>query len=280
MTSALPRAFAREPAAKRPALDRRSTDAEVAVDLAAIVLTSIAIGAAADQLVFMSALVPAIILARMVAWTRFGSPGRRGLRAELSFFAVCTLLGGFNDWNSVVRHRIYDYDVPVFLPAVSTIPFWMLLFWGMILRFLLSLSLWHRTGAPATAPTELRLGRRRFALESWQKVSVLLVLVLVTRQAIYRTYADPIWSWLPFLLAGLVYVALFGLRKDDLRLCAFMAIAGPAIEVVYIQVGGLHHYQLGWLGGVPVWIALWWLVAVLVWKDVGGRLLGVLRRRL
>lgn len=262
------------------AVDRRSTDAEVVIDFAAIVAASVAIGVAANELVLMSLLVPAIVVARMVAWTRFGSPGRAGLRAELVFFAVATLLGGFNDWNSVVYHRIYDYDVPVFWPEVSSIPFWMLLLWGMILRFLLTLALWRRLGTPATPPTELRLGWRVFTAPPWLKVSSLLVLVVLTRQSIYHCYADPLWSWIPFLLAGLVYVALFGLPRDDLRLCAFMAVAGPAIEVLYIQVGGLHHYELGWLGGVPLWIALWWLVAVLVWKDVGGRLLVQLRARL
>jgi len=45
-------------------------------------------------------------------------------------------------------------------------------------------------------------------------------------------------------------------------------------------VGGLHHYALGWFAGVPLWIAPWWLLGLLVWKDLGWRLLATLHVRL
>lgn len=35
----------------------------------------------------------------------------------------------------------------------------------------------------------------------------------------------------------------------------------------------LHENALGWLAGVPLWIALWWGVGALAWEEVAGRLL-------
>jgi hypothetical protein len=257
-------------------VDLRTSDAELLVDFATIVLVSVAIAFAAQRLTLMSLLVPVALALRMLGWRAVRQAQARELAVELLFLAIGALLGGFNDWNSVVRHGIYAYDVPVFFPSFSSIPLWMLLYWGMILRFLLSLAYWRRLGVPPEIPRETRLGRRLVSRRPLVRVAVLLTLVALTRQTIYRTYGDPLWSWLPFLLASLAYVLFFGLRRPDLLLCVFMLVAGPAIEALYIQVGGLHHYALGWFGGVPLWIALWWLLGVLVWKDVGARLLSVL----
>ena len=73
-----------------------------------------------------------------------------------------------------------------------------------------------------------------------------------------------------------VWLLLFRLTRHDAKLLALFAVGGPGIEILYIQVGGLHRYDLGWLGGVPLWIALWWLLAVLVGKDLSARLLRLL----
>jgi len=255
----------------------RTSDAELGVDLAIILIVSVAISVAAQRLVLMSVLIPATLALRMLLWRVVTRATLRELGVELLFVALCALLAGFNDWNSVVRHGIYAYDVPVFFPQISSIPVWMLLYWGLILRFLLTLALWRRLGVPRAIPTETRLGRRRISRRPEVRVALLLALVMVTRQIIYVRYDDAVLSWLPFLLASVAYVFFFGLRKSDAWLCAFMLLAGPAIEVLYIRVGGLHHYALGWFGGVPLWIALWWLLGVLVWKDLGARLLRKLR---
>ncbi|NOY91466.1 MAG: hypothetical protein GXP55_09670 [Deltaproteobacteria bacterium] len=258
-------------------IDLRTGDEELGVDFAIILLVSVAISFAAQRLVLMSVLIPAALALRMLLWRKLMRATPRQLGVELLFIALCALLAGFNDWNSVVRHGIYAYDVPVFFPQISSIPFWMLLYWGLILRFLLTLALWRRLGVSREIPSETRLGPRLISRRPTVRVALLLLLVVVTRQIIYVRYEDPIWSWLPFLLASAAYVFFFGLRKSDAWLCAFMLLAGPAIEVLYIRVGGLHHYALGWFGGVPLWIALWWLLGVLVWKDLGARLLSTLR---
>jgi hypothetical protein len=199
------------------------------------------------------------------------------LRAEVAFLALCTALGAFNDWSSVVRHGIYDYTVPVFYPELTSIPIWMLLFWGLVLRLFVSLGNWARLGAGARPRDAVGIGpwsTQRARL----RVALLLVLALATRQAIYRLYLDPWWSWIPFAAALGLYPLLFGLTKHEARLAALTLAIGPLVEVLYIQVAGLHRYALGWLGGVPLWITLWWVLAVLLWRDLGARLQALLIR--
>ncbi len=251
-----------------------TSDAEVGVDMGIILVASVAIAAGSEALAFMTALVPCLFVARMVAWAWVRRATARELVAEVFFLALCTGLGGFNDWSSVVRHRIYDYTVPHYV-GWSTIPIWMLLFWGLILRLLATLARWYRLDPPTQGSDRIRLGGRTLH-SPWLRVGALLLLVLVTRQAIYRCYLDPWLSWLPFAGAAVVYMLLFGLHRHDRRLALLMLVGGPLIEVLYIQVGGLHRYHLGWLGGVPLWIALWWVVAVLVWKDLSARILAAL----
>lgn len=255
---------------------RGESDRAFVIDAGAIAVTSAAICIASERLTFMTLFVPAVIATRFAL--RFGMERRaahgrwRAQRAEIVFFAICVLLGGFNDWNSVVRHRIYDYDAPSWFPAVTTIPEWMLLYWGMILRFFATLARWERLAPPDTPSDTVHLGPR-VVTSAALKVGLLLALVLVTRQSIYRNFQDPLLSWLPFAAALLVFFALFRPQRHDFGLLGIFLAGGPLIEILYIQVGGLHRYHLGWLGGVPLWIALWWALAVLVWKDLSGRLL-------
>ena len=246
------------------------------IDAAVIVLASVAISLAASQLTFMTVFIPALILARLLAIAAVAKTEGTDLKAELVLLLICTLLGAFNDWNSVCNKKIYDYTVPTDL-SFSTIPLWMLLYWGMILRFIARLARW----APL-APSERisnTVGRGSWIIDNAAvKVSVELLLVLGTRQMIYRFYLDPLLSWIPFLGALAVYPLLFGITRHDLKLLGIFLIGGPAIEILYIQAGGLHQYHLAWLAGVPLWIALWWLVIVLIWKDLAYRIETGLRK--
>ncbi|MBZ0253807.1 MAG: hypothetical protein K8I02_10760 [Candidatus Methylomirabilis sp.] len=112
------------------------------------------------------------------------------------------------------------------------------------------------------------------------RAAVMLALVLGTRQAIYRFHGDPVLSWAPFAAALGLYALLLRPGRPELRLMGAIAVLGPAIEVLYIQVGGLHRYRLGWLGGVPLWIALWWVLAAPIRGELSGRLERALARRL
>jgi hypothetical protein len=242
---------------------------ELLLDGVTVAVISAAIAVAADRLVAMTVFVPVVIATRTAIWMALRP--RRAWRGELVFLAICTVIGGFNDWNTVVHHEVYAYAVPHFFPGISTIPLWMLLFWGMILRFLFTLTRWRGVHPPAAPRDTVRLGGRQFQ-SAGAKVALLLALVLITRQCIYRMYDDPVLSWLPFLLAGVLHLVLFPPSRMELRLAALTLVLGPAVEVLYIQVGGLHHYQLGWIGGVPLWIAVWWVVGVWVWSDLGWRI--------
>lgn len=271
------RAASRAAVTRVPALTSTS-DRAVAIDLAATAAIGVAVCAVADALVVMSALVPLVVALRFALWWRLPAGERGRPRVELALFAICTVVGAANDWNTVVGHGVYRYEVPADLPALSTIPTWMLLYWGLILRFVLTVFHWRRSGL-GRAGDGVWLGRRT-SVRPLLKVLLLLGLVLATRQAIYRLYDHVLWSWLPFAVAILAYLALFRPERARLRLLVIVVAIGPAVEALYIQVGHLHAYRLGWLGGVPLWIALWWGLAALVWDDIGTRLMDGLERAL
>lgn len=252
-------------------MTRTVTDRVLAVDAAAVVAVGAALCLAADQLAFMTAWVPVVIALRFVAWSRLPRGARDGsLREEIPFFLVFTVLGAFNDWTSIVRYGVYDYGVPHYF-GWSTVPMWMLLYWGLILRFMATVARWRRLGAPAQPDRHFGFGRRTHDAPA-ARVAVALGLIVGTRQLVYRLYDHPWASWLPFAAALVLYAWLLRPRAHDLRLMALVAVVGPLVEVLYIQVGGLHRYHLGWLGGVPLWIALWWVLATVLWKDLSLRI--------
>lgn len=240
----------------------------LAIEATAVGLVSAAIITASDRVLLMNALVPAVIVARTAAVLALPRVERgTTVPVELALLGVCTVLGGGNDWLSVVHHGVYDYDVPVLFPELGAIPLWMLLYWGLVLRAIATLTRWRGLDPPERPRDAVRLGpwRRESAP---LKLTLQLALVVGTRQAIYRFHHDPILSWLPFAAALALYVLLFGLDRHERRLALLFLVGGPLVEVLYIQLGGLHRYPLGWLGGVPLWIALWWVLAVWVWKDL------------
>jgi len=230
-------------------LPRRSA---LSIDAAAVLIVSVAICCCASQLHFMTALVPLIIALRLLAWRRI-VPG--DWPAELLFFACCTAIGAFNDWSTVDRHGVYRYLVPTYWPALTTIPLWMLLFWGQILRFVATLA-----EALRALPGGVRFSAPRLALQ--------LAIVALTRWQIHLHFADPLRSWLPFALALALYLVVLAPGARTWTLIVLAAIVGPAVEIAYIRLAHLHHYQLGVIGGVPIWIALWWVLGTLIWCDL------------
>lgn len=249
----------------------------VAIDTATVLLASAAICVASRQLTFMTVFVPCLLVGRFAVVAALARSEGVSLRAEVAFFAICTALGAFNDWNSVCTHGIYQYTVPHFF-AFSSIPLWMLLFWGMILRFMARLARWQAIGPGQVPSDRVAFGRRSFH-SGTLKVALELALVLITRQAVYHWYGDPFWSWVPFLAALFVMLLVTRPSAAEWKLLGLVLVAGPVVEVLYIRVGHLHHYQLGWIGGVPLWILLWWGVSLLVWMDLALRIERALRNR-
>lgn len=66
----------------------------------------------------------------------------------------------------------------------------------------------------------------------------------------------------------MVYVALCRPGRHEWTLLGITLAVGPIVEIACIRVGGLHRYHLGWLGGVPLSIALWWGLAVLICHEL------------
>jgi hypothetical protein len=240
------------------------------VDAAAVGLVSILICTAGQRLAVMTAAVLLVLLGRLALAAWLAPADGLSLTGETLFFLICLVLGAFNDWNSVCNHKIYDYTVPSDL-AWSTIPLWMLLSWGLILRSFARLCRWQALAPPAAPSNTIHLGFATLE-NSWVKIGTELALVLLTRQTIYRLYLDPVLSWLPFAAALLLGAWLWRPSRHDLKILAFLAVAGPGAEILYINVGRLHRYHLGWIGGVPLWIVLWWLLAAIIGKDLFLRL--------
>ena len=243
----------------------------VFVDGAILLCFSAAICLAADQLVLMTILLALVFAMRIVVGAVLGG------RTELVFLAFCTVLGGFNDWNTVVYRGVYSYTVPTFFPELSTIPLWMLIYWGLILRFVAALA-WHTGPVSNTVRLPKIAGGKA---EDWRlKVGLQLGILFLTRLCIYSLYLHPILSWVPFAAALGLWVLLFEIKRRELTLGLFAIVVGTLVEVAYIQVGGLHKYHLGWIGGVPLWIALWWPLATWMFKDIGGRVHQVLSNKM
>ena len=243
-----------------------SSDHAAGVDAATVAAISVAICVASSHLTFMSVFVPAALVARFVVRRRVV---QEAFVLEVLFFSICTGVGAFNDFNSVVRHQIYSYSVPHFFPELTSIPLWMLLFWGMILRFIATVASWRRMH-PSGFRDEVHLGRR-VVNSGWLKVALLLTIVFVTRQLIYVHYEHAWFSWLPFAGGLMLYAVIFRPDQNERRLALLCSVAGPLVEVAYINFGGLHQYRLGWFAGVPLWIALWWILAALIWKELSAR---------
>jgi hypothetical protein len=248
------------------------------LDAMTIIVVSAAILTAADRLEFMTVFVPVVLALRVVLYHLLPAAEKLWPAWVEGLIVIgFALIGGFNDWNSVVNHRIYDYTVPVSYPELTTIPGWMLLFWGMILRFFFTLGRWRRLDPPAEPRNGVWLWRRYD--NAWLKVGLLFVLLIATRQSIYRLYDDPLLSWLPFALAIGAYAILFRPLRHEWRILTIMLIGGPIVEALYIQIGGLHYYHHGIFFGVPAWIVLWWALAALIWSDISFRFAKWVHRR-
>ncbi|MCL4233690.1 MAG: hypothetical protein KJ042_04130 [Deltaproteobacteria bacterium] len=245
------------------------------IDAVATLVIGAAVCAWGDVLTGMLAVVGAVLVARMALW-RTLDPAARGheLVVEIAFFALCTVLGAFNDWNTVDRHRVYEYLVSSDL-AWSSVPLWMMLFWGQILRTMATAAEWARGDGETSVARE----PRRSAFGAAGRIAVMLALVAVTRQCVYRLWDHPFWSWLPFAVAIAVYALVLHVTRTERRLAVIALTVGPAFEAALIGLGGLHRYSLGWFFGVPLWIVLWWVLAVWIWGELSGSILAALRRR-
>lgn len=242
----------------------------MAIDFITILIISLAICLASHELVFMSFFVPLVILMRFVLIDRMVNKTEINIKTEIPFFILITLLGAFNDWNSVSNKKIYDYTVPHYF-EFSSIPMWMLIYWGMILRAIYSFSKWSFLKPQAKLNNIIGLKKYQITNPGLKIISELM-LVFITRQFIYKYYLDPILSWIPFVIALIIWLLFFKVNRHDIKLLFVFLLVGPLVEIIYIKIGHLHYYHLGLIYGVPVWIIIWWLIIVLIWKDLAPRM--------
>lgn len=242
----------------------------VGIDAAVIASVSAAICLASEHLLFMTVVVPCAIMCRMLVLAVVKEREGVSMAREILFLGICTAVGAYNDWNSVCNKKIYVYCVPNCLESCS-IPLWMLLYWGMILRFIARLARWTALAPERDVSNVVGIDGMRVE-SAVAKVLAELLVVAATRQAIYRYYLDPVLSWLPFLVGLPLSLLVLAPSRHDLKLLAVFLVGGPAVEILYIRVGHLHQYHLGWIWGVPLWIVIWWLLAVFIWKDLALRI--------
>ncbi len=245
-----------------------ASDRELAIDAAPLALVSLAIVTLAEHPRVMGAIVLAAIVLRLSLFRLLVARSRRAMRVELAFFGICTAVGALNDYNTVVVHGVYGYSVPAELPALSSIPIWMLATWGLVLRFVATLSRWHRIGGGA--PVSDRVWPLR-APSAPARIVVIALLVAGTRAITYTHASDPLWSWIPYVVALAIAALVLSPTRRDRALVAIALVVGPLVEAAYIQLGGLHRYPLGWFFGVPLWIVLWWALGAWLWADLSAR---------
>lgn len=231
------------------------------LDLLVMIIVSILIAFKAQDLLFMTITIPSILMIRLFFVVSFN---RSQASDQLIFiYLVATIIGAFNDYNSVVIKKIYSYTVPVYFESLSSIPIWMLLFWGMILQFILSLKVFLQSYFD-----ELNCNSNTFSIPALlRKFIIQAGILLSTRQCIYLFFMDPFWSWFPFAVALTIYTVFYIRKKSEVCLLLFAIIIGPMIEAIFITIGKLHFYHLGIFFGVPFWIILWWPLAALIWSD-------------
>lgn len=232
------------------------------LDTAVAAIISGLILAAAHLLTLMSIAVPAILLMRLGLAVQICRKEGRSLAGEVLFYLICTLLGAFNDWNSVVHHAIYEYQVP-YCFTFSTIPVWMLLYWGLVLRLMAGAG-WMVAGS--SPPDKLGIGRH-FIRSVGVRLIFLIILGLLTRRFIYIHYLHPVMSWMPFLVAFLLALVTTYPGRRDFYFLGICLVAGPLVEIAYINLGQLHVYYLGVVAGLPVWLILWWLLSAMIWRE-------------
>ncbi|MBN2151157.1 MAG: hypothetical protein JW839_06930, partial [Candidatus Lokiarchaeota archaeon] len=171
------------------------------------------------------------------------------------FFVVGIIGGGGNDMSSMIN-GVYNYTSATILPFLSGLmPAWMIAFWGQV--FLLFRKLFNHPWFKGPG-----FKKDKELLRGWlsKKLLVDIVLLVVLRIAIYKTYLDPI---LPGLIYGGVVLArflVFRPERHELRIIGILPYAF-AFEGLMVAFGLYEYYNAVFLG-LPVWMFVWWTFLV------------------
>ena len=226
----------------------QTTLSELLSETAVLLLATLAIYFFFQNTKVMSVAFILIIIFRFLLLNRKG---------DVIFFLMGLVLGGGNDLMSMWK-GVYYYTPATILPV--PIPVWMLLFWGEIFVFFRKLMRYGPFLGPEGPPKRLLDLPLGFDL----------VLYVIYRMIIYRYASEP---WLPdALYAGILVVRLLLLppTANERKLMLTLLFLGPVYEIVLIRCG-LYVYQNGFIMGLPLWLIIWWVFIIRVFKAITDR---------
>ncbi len=194
-------------------------------------------------------------------------------KGDWLFFVVGIIGGGGNDLSSMIN-GVYNYTSLTMLPFLSGLmPAWMIAFWGQV--FLLFRKLFNHPWFKGPG-----FKKDKEILRGWlsKKLLVDVILLVVLRVAIYRTYLDPLLPWLIYGSVVLARFLVFRPEKHELRIIGILPYAF-AFEGLMVAFGLYVYYNPVFLG-LPVWMFIWWAFLVpIVVKQVFDMLEYVLVRK-
>ena len=176
-------------------------------------------------------------------------------KGDWIFFVIGIVGGGGNDMLSMIN-GVYNYTSMTVLPFLSGLmPCWMIAFWGQV--FLLFRKLFNHPWFKGPG-----FKKDKELLRGWlsKKLLVDVILLVVLRIAIYRTYLDPILPWLIYGGIVLARFLVFRPQKHELRIIGILPYAF-AFEGLMVAFGLYVYYNPVFLG-LPVWMFIWWTFLV------------------
>ncbi len=178
-------------------------------------------------------------------------------KGDWLFFLFGVIFGGGNDLMSMIN-GVYNYTSITILPfLIGLLPLWMIFFWGQIcLLFRKVFNLqwckgeeFKKDGIPQ--------------LKGWIDVKLIvdIVILVILRMAIYRTYLMD--AWIPALIYGIFIgfrFIIFPPKKNELIIMIFLPYAF-LFEGLMVTFGLYVYYNPVFLG-MPLWLYIWWIFLV------------------
>lgn len=173
------------------------------------------------------------------------------------YLIIGIVLGGGNDIISMWK-KVYYYTPETILPV--PIPLWMLLFWGEVFIFF------------------RKIMRYKPFLGKLDKPELLdppliadLIIFVILRIVIYKFANKP---WVPDAIYSFIYVVrilILPPKPNERKLILTMLILGPIYEIALVKCG-LYVYQNGIIFGLPLWLIIWWLFVIRLFKAISDRI--------
>ena len=177
-------------------------------------------------------------------------------KGDWLFYLFGVIFGGGNDLMSMIN-GVYNYTSITIIPFLTgLLPLWMILFWGQIcllFRKIFNVK-WFK------GPEFQKNGR---LLRGWIDIKIIvdIVLLIILRMLIYRTYL--LDMWIPALIYAIgigIRFIIFPPRKNEFYIMIILpyAFIFEGLMVTF----GLYVYINPIFLGMPLWLFLWWIFLV------------------